>query len=103
LSRSQLIEGGGNESQIPKTFSRLLRPKGWTEARMSAALVIDDQTVQNDTPGEIIAALALWPWRRLSAADIWYYRAIAGGQVNGHNCRQGSTGARARQIWDHFG
>jgi hypothetical protein len=49
LSRSQLTEGGGNESQIPKTFSRLLRPQGWTEARMSAALVIDDQTVQNDT------------------------------------------------------
>src|SRR5207302_31538 len=49
LSRSQLIEGGGNESQIPKTLSRLLRPKGWAEARMSAALVIDDQTVQNDT------------------------------------------------------
>jgi hypothetical protein len=49
LTRSQLIEGGGNESQIPKTFARLLRSKGWTETKMSAAMVIDDQTVQQDT------------------------------------------------------
>src|SRR5260221_13367808 len=49
LTRSQLIEGGGNESQIPKTFSRLLRPNGWVEAKLSAAMVVDNQTVQQDT------------------------------------------------------
>lgn len=32
FSEVQIVAGGGNESQIPKTFSRLLRPKGWRRA-----------------------------------------------------------------------
>jgi CRISPR-associated protein Csd2 len=49
LSRAQLLKGGGNESEIPKTFSRLLRPKDWNEGKLSASMVIDDKTVQQDT------------------------------------------------------
>lgn len=49
FTRIQIIEGGGNESEIPKTFSSILRPKGWIEGKLSASLVIDGQTVQHDT------------------------------------------------------
>ena len=49
FSRAQLTESGGNESEIPKTFSRLLRPKGWTEGRLSASLVVDSEIIQQDT------------------------------------------------------
>lgn len=49
FTEAQLIESGGNESEIPKTFSRLLRPIGWVERRLSASLVVDSVTVQQDT------------------------------------------------------
>ena len=49
FSRAQLTESGGNESEIPKTFSRLLRPKGWEEGRLSASLVVDSEIIQQDT------------------------------------------------------
>ena len=49
FSRAQLTESGGNESEIPKTFSRLLRPKGWIEGKLSATLTVDSQIVQQDT------------------------------------------------------
>jgi len=45
----QVIRGGGNESEIPKTFFALLRPKGWKESRLRAKLVIDDSAVSSDT------------------------------------------------------
>ena len=49
FSRAQLTESGGNESEIPKTFSRLLRPKGWVEGRLSASLVVNSEIIQQDT------------------------------------------------------
>ena len=49
LSKSQLLKSGGNESEIPKTFSRLLRPKDWKEGKLSASLLVDNQTIQQDT------------------------------------------------------
>lgn len=49
FSRAQLTESGGNESEIPKTYSRLLRPKGWVERRLSASLVVDSEIIQQDT------------------------------------------------------
>jgi len=49
FTKTQVIESGGNESEIPKTFSSILRPKGWIEGKLSASLVIDNQTVQQDT------------------------------------------------------
>jgi hypothetical protein len=39
---------GRNESEIPKTFSRLLRPR-WSEAKLTARLVVDDESVNIDT------------------------------------------------------
>ena len=49
FTRTQVTESGGNESGIPKTFSRLLRPKGWIEGKLSATLTVDSQIVQQDT------------------------------------------------------
>ncbi len=40
---------GGNESQIPKKFSKILRPLGWKEDQLTAKLVIGDQVVSYDT------------------------------------------------------
>jgi len=39
---------GGNESPIPKAFSRLLRPR-WKEQILRARMVVDDQDVSEDT------------------------------------------------------
>lgn len=49
FTRTQVAAAGGNESEIPKSFSRLLRPQGWVEGRLSASLVVDSQVVQQDT------------------------------------------------------
>ena len=49
FTRTQVTESGGNESEIPKTFSRLLRPKGWIEGKLSATLTVNSQIVQQDT------------------------------------------------------
>lgn len=49
FTKTQLIESGGNESGIPKTFSSILRPKGWLEGKLSASLVVDGEPVQQDT------------------------------------------------------
>jgi len=38
---SDIVEGGGNESLIPKKFSSLLREKGWQEAKISGDLHIE--------------------------------------------------------------
>jgi CRISPR-associated protein Csd2 len=46
---AQIIKGGGNESEIPKTFSKLLRPKGWKESKLKARLMVDDAAVSTDT------------------------------------------------------
>lgn len=45
----QIRKGGGNESDIPKTFSSLLRPLGWQEQRLKARVLIDDETVRSET------------------------------------------------------
>jgi len=49
LTIDQITKAGGNESEIPKSFSRLLRPKGWEERKLEAKSVVDDQTVSHDT------------------------------------------------------
>jgi CRISPR-associated protein Csd2 len=46
---AQIIKGGGNESDIPKTFSKLLRPKGWKESKLKARLMVDEAAVSSDT------------------------------------------------------
>ena len=40
---------GGNESQIPKKFSRLLRPMGWEEKSLTAKVMVDEMEVSYDT------------------------------------------------------
>ncbi len=45
----QVKAPGGNESQLPKTFSDILRPLGWREQQLTAKLVVDEKTVSTDT------------------------------------------------------
>ncbi len=40
---------GGNESQIPKTFSDILRPLGWKEEQLTAKVIVDGIEVSHDT------------------------------------------------------
>lgn len=49
LTLDQITKAGGNESEIPKSFSKLLRPKGWEEKKLEAKSVVDEQTVSSDT------------------------------------------------------
>jgi CRISPR-associated protein Csd2 len=46
---AEVVAAGGNESAIPKTFSRLLRPKGWEETSLKAKWMIDEAEVTADT------------------------------------------------------
>jgi len=40
FSTEDIISSGGNESNIPKKFSALLRPYGWQETRISGDLLV---------------------------------------------------------------
>ena len=40
LTTTEIQEPGGNESEIPKKFSRTLRPEGWVETRIQGDLLI---------------------------------------------------------------
>lgn len=40
---------GGNETAIPKTFSRILHPLGWEPAILKAKMVVDDTEISRDT------------------------------------------------------
>lgn len=46
---AQVRRGGGNESQIPKTFSKILRPLGWEESKLNARQVVNGKEVSSDT------------------------------------------------------
>lgn len=43
-----ITDKGGNESNIPKTFAKLLRPD-WKVAKLKASMLVDDQAIQSDT------------------------------------------------------
>lgn len=49
LLPSYITASGGNESEIPKAFNRILRPDGWLEGRMTAQYFIDGKSVSSDT------------------------------------------------------
>lgn len=49
LTRADITKPGGNESDIPKKLSRILRPRGWVERRLEAKLMVDGVTQQTDT------------------------------------------------------
>jgi hypothetical protein len=40
---------GGNESQIPKKFSDILRPIGWKEEQLTAKVIVGEREVSHDT------------------------------------------------------
>lgn len=41
----QVLAPGGNESEIPKAFSEVLRPLGWRERQFTTKLLVDDKPV----------------------------------------------------------
>ncbi len=49
LTQDQVKQHGGNESEIPKTFSAMLRPLGWVEQKLTAKWVVGDKVVSSDT------------------------------------------------------
>ena len=49
ISRRDITEKGGNESNIPKTLSSLLRPLDWIEDQLRAELTLDGKTIRTDT------------------------------------------------------
>jgi len=49
FTEEQVKAPGGSESQIPKSFSGMLRPHGWKERQLTARLIVDEQTVSTDT------------------------------------------------------
>lgn len=49
FTKEQLLNPGGNESEIPKFFSKLLHPLGWRESQLKARQLVDDEEVISDT------------------------------------------------------
>lgn len=45
----QVKKPGGNESEIPKSLSAILRPHGWVEEKLTAQFVVDGKVVSQDT------------------------------------------------------
>ncbi len=52
LTTVDILAPGGNESDIPKRIARLLRPRGWVEARISGDLVVTIRTKSAGGTGE---------------------------------------------------
>lgn len=52
-------KAGGNESEFPKAFSAILRPKSWEEKKLTAKLVVSEETAKSKkkTVEEIPASL----------------------------------------------
>jgi CRISPR-associated protein Csd2 len=48
VTTGEIKKSGGNESDIPKKFSALLRPS-WSEQKLSASRVVDGKTIDQDT------------------------------------------------------
>ncbi len=49
FTEDEVKQPGGNESQIPKKFSEILRPLGWIEDTLTAKMVIDGKEISHDT------------------------------------------------------
>jgi CRISPR-associated protein Csd2 len=50
FTEEDIITGGGNESNIPKRFSNILRPLGWKTEKLNGKLLIDNTIIRHDTP-----------------------------------------------------
>ena len=49
FTQEHITRAGGNESEIPKIFSRILRPLGWEESQLVAKHVVDGYEVSHNT------------------------------------------------------
>ena len=49
ITTVNITTAGGNESEIPKIISRILRPLNWQEEKMQAEFVVDGNPVRSDT------------------------------------------------------
>lgn len=49
FTKDDVLKSGGNESPIPKTFSKILRPMGWVERKLTASMMVDDHEISHDT------------------------------------------------------
>ena len=49
FTEEDIIMGGGNESNIPKKFSNILRPMGWKQKQLNAKMLVDDKVIRHDT------------------------------------------------------
>ncbi|MGD9652879.1 MAG: BglII/BstYI family type II restriction endonuclease [Candidatus Dadabacteria bacterium] len=49
LSIGDITLAGGNESLIPKKFSKILRPMNWAPGNLKAKLVVDDKEIKLET------------------------------------------------------
>ncbi len=51
FSTHDILKGGGNESDIPKKFSSLLRPKGWRETQITGDLLVKLKAKRHTSSG----------------------------------------------------
>jgi|SRR5208283_232448 len=49
LTMADVKEAGGNESKIPKKFSKILRELGWEEKSLTAKVIVDDSEVSHNS------------------------------------------------------
>lgn len=50
FKKEDVLAGGGNESNIPKRFSSILKGRlGWVEDKLTAQLVVDGKQISQDT------------------------------------------------------
>lgn len=49
FSVDDVTKAGGNESQIPKKYSSILRPMKWEERQLNASLSVDGREIRHDT------------------------------------------------------
>ena len=49
FSLEDIKKPGGNESDFPKKFSKLLRPQHWKEKKLTAKTVVGERTITSDT------------------------------------------------------
>jgi len=49
FTEEEVKKPGGNETDFPKKFSKILRPMGWVEDTLKAKMVADDIEISHDT------------------------------------------------------
>lgn len=49
FTEAEVKQPGGNESSMPKKFSKILKPMGWVEDSLTAKMVVDGEEISEDT------------------------------------------------------